>query len=751
MTAPILIKAHAPETAGASPQPSVRKAHARSRIGALAIAVLCSAFLLLAAALAPSAHASPVSVVPDDSFAPEHYSWYFDFETVAPLSGFQYVADLAPYYSRINHSDPSQGRYDCVKKGDYGYAAFIGRDTRPTDASGNPRFRLRFSQGTYEGTPVDAVLTLKSWTYIEPANGWDDYWLRNPSEPSYIEKFAPGVYYNPCYTNDSSKKDLSEQPSLSNINLYVNGISDLTVEIAFYESGTTNPVAVSGHATCIDLDVRQAVTFESGVSMAEIAQSSTAPSPAGDPYLSIEEQTGRIRSSSYAIAANDSDDAYQCGLAGAYFDTTQSTPFSLTFESSWVGETNPDGSPGFSVSFFALTPEYVANPSVSDIIGIEKRIAQDKPAAPGDTVPFSIDLTMPIEGKTCRVGYRYRSLEVNDTMHEKLDPLVQTCSLTCEGVTVPNAVSVKYDKATRTLTITFRESFLAETRMLGQTYSITFDARVAGYPSVDGEVGYEIPNKARVTVNGSASLDSNTVFARLARGRLALEKVDGNDSSKTLSGAVFSLYREEDGACVAHDIQTDEGGWAYVEDLPFGRYRLEETKAPEGYVRSETPVAIDITEEHIEEAATYCLDNYPDVRSVVITKTIPAASLYFGHGRPTFLFLLSGNDATGAPRSYCVPLQFEEGKGADENGTVSAACTIENVPVGTYAVRELPSLRYELSEISTNGRVEGNAAILNLAELDEGRAAFANAKTSGYGGSDTALAVNRFVKQKEGS
>ncbi len=715
-----------------------------TRMAAYALIAATLALLTCLLAPSPSALAAPVSVVPDDSFAPEHYSWYFDFESVEADAGFQYIEDLAPYYSKINHSDPSQDRYDCVKKGDHGYAAFIGRDTSPLDESGKPRFSLKFSQGTYEGIPVDAVLTLKNWTYIEPSNGWDDYWLRNPEEPSYIETFATGVYYNPCYTNDSSKKDLAEQPSLSNINLYLNGISNLEVELAFYEAGTETPVAVSGHATCIDLDVRQAVTFGSGVAKAEIAQSATNTSPAGAPFLSVDDQSGRVQSSSYAIAANDSDDSYQCGLVGAYFDTSAFVPFSLTFESSWVGETNPDGSPGFSVSFFALTPEYVANPSISDLVTVKKSVRQEHPAAKGDTVSFSVDLTLPVEGKTCRVGYRYRSLEITDVIEEGLSPLEQSIAVSLAGVTIPNAALAYYDQSSHTLTVQFSESFLAETRMLGQTYSLTFDARVTGYPKSDGSISYEIPNKACVTVNDSATVESNTVFVTLAQGAITIEKVDSANPDIKLPGAVFSLYHAETNECLASEITTNENGEALVNNLPLGRYRLEETASPRGYKLSADPTEFEITEDDTAKPLLITKENDAVAKSVLITKTIPASNRYEGHGKPTFLFLLHGQDIHGEELSYCAYVRFEGDESADENGKLTASCAIDNIPAGTYTLEEMPSLRYEETEIEANGTIDGKAVTFNLVDLEQGLATFENEKVSAYGGSDTALAVNRF-------
>ena len=78
-------------------------------------------------------------------------------------------------------------------------------------------------------------------------------------------------------------------------------------------------------------------------------------------------------------------------------------------------------------------------------------------------------------------------------------------------------------------------------------------------------------------------------------GKVVLTKVDADDESVRLPGAVFKLEeRAADGTwsgLTGHEaLTTDASGLITVEDLVVGSYRFVETAAPEGYVLDETPV-----------------------------------------------------------------------------------------------------------------------------------------------------------------
>ena len=94
------------------------------------------------------------------------------------------------------------------------------------------------------------------------------------------------------------------------------------------------------------------------------------------------------------------------------------------------------------------------------------------------------------------------------------------------------------------------------------------------------------------------------------------------------------------------------------------------------------------------------VENKPDIPplgKITITKRILEADIIWAHGNPTFLFSAEGDDIKGDHHRYEDYLCFSQGGYTlDGNGYAVLSLTIEDVPIGTYDICELPVMDYFL-------------------------------------------------------
>lgn len=97
---------------------------------------------------------------------------------------------------------------------------------------------------------------------------------------------------------------------------------------------------------------------------------------------------------------------------------------------------------------------------------------------------------------------------------------------------------------------------------------------------------------------GGCDSNCKIKFNMTQYGNVEFDKVDEDDQSILLSGAVFGLYKDDkctqplmeelkDGSRRPFIVETDENGHAKLEDVPLGDYYLKEIHAPDGY-----PIAV---------------------------------------------------------------------------------------------------------------------------------------------------------------
>ncbi|KMQ02687.1 VaFE repeat-containing surface-anchored protein [Bacillus cereus] len=85
-----------------------------------------------------------------------------------------------------------------------------------------------------------------------------------------------------------------------------------------------------------------------------------------------------------------------------------------------------------------------------------------------------------------------------------------------------------------------------------------------------------------------------TVENTEVKGSVKLLKVDNEDISKKLEGAVFEL-KDESGKVVG-EYKTDKNGEINVKDLAYGKYSFVEKASPHGYVLVKEPIVFEIKE-----------------------------------------------------------------------------------------------------------------------------------------------------------
>ncbi|PEE67971.1 VaFE repeat-containing surface-anchored protein [Bacillus thuringiensis] len=85
-----------------------------------------------------------------------------------------------------------------------------------------------------------------------------------------------------------------------------------------------------------------------------------------------------------------------------------------------------------------------------------------------------------------------------------------------------------------------------------------------------------------------------TVENTEVKGSVKLLKVDNEDISKKLEGAVFEL-KDESGKVVG-EYKTDKNGEINVKDLAYGKYSFVEKASPNGYVLVKEPIVFEIKE-----------------------------------------------------------------------------------------------------------------------------------------------------------
>lgn len=238
--------------------------------------------------------------------------------------------------------------------------------------------------------------------------------------------------------------------------------------------------------------------------------------------------------------------------------------------------------------------------------------------------------------------------------------------------------------------------------------------------------GYEL-NKDKVSfvINSKNAEYPVSVYAKNERtqGRIRLTKIQKNNESIKLPGAVYSLY-DSNGTLIRDNIITDVNGEAMIENLSWNSYYLQEKTPPEGYSLSDEKIRFSVNAGNCSIIQELTAEDPLDGVSIIINKSISEDDVYEAFGNPTFLFKISGNDRTGAGHVWYRELTLSKEK-------LSDSVTLSELPPGNYVIEEIRTSRFKLNDITAqtdNVEISGKKATVDLSSEKKAEITFENHK-----------------------
>lgn len=252
------------------------------------------------------------------------------------------------------------------------------------------------------------------------------------------------------------------------------------------------------------------------------------------------------------------------------------------------------------------------------------------------------------------------------------------------------------------------------------------------------------------------SVNANTVSKRILRnaedkrqkGKVKLMKYAENDSTKTLEGAVYTLYKN-DGSIYRDNLTTNATGTISVEEIPWGSYYFLEKTPPNGYGLSSEKIRFSVNYltagKEQELTATDPQISY----KLTVTKKIKIEDIVFSHGNPTFTFKVTKDDGTYYHQAVTFSEEYVTNHSTDD-GYIEAS-VIFTLTKGKYTVSEIETNRYQTGEVTAeNGTVNDKTATFDIKDQNTNyKATFTNEKTTQEGLSHTSQISNILKRSRK--
>ena len=592
-------------------------------------------------------------------------------------------------------------------------------DLSGTSESG--KYVARYTNvGDYLGNAVDLRITVTRWAGIYTEKKGEDGTFITPSIVFYSNRIGANII----------------------------AVKRVNFKFDFLKTGTNQKINLKCHMTIQDIDDTQSVRFfDHGIGQGEPTQVYLSQ----NNYLTVERGDGCTDIIS-AEGKTDSTDHK------AWVQVDYEKELLLGYD---MGDSFGRGK-GNSILFLA-TPAVLGQYRILSPI---KRIGERGQSYKEMELHNSMDSSKEIvSGKEFDYVIEQKILPgIYGTfiIRDALDPCLtyQGAEITTlSGYNVTKKFDISHDKKTNILVFQAQNSFLSSEEAFNDvTYLFRIkvkagsDRTIVDHGHNDGRAYWYMKNNA-TRLFGTASEDTNNCWVKgRVTGSYFINKVDECDHNIQLKGAEFMLEQWDNtvdqyvdsGKQIVFNEETGlyETGLLKRTKTNEGKFRITETKAPEGYICdwSREFNLMDLPSESTITAENQ-LEKLLEGK-IQITKRILEKDIVWAHGNPVFRFVITGKDARGTEHSYEDYVEFKEGSYFRVGDYAWMICTVTGIPEGTYTISEKETLRYRFKSItatSENMTVSGKSgtAVLERKNLNAS-VVFENEKTrfDGYSHTD---------------